>query len=101
MYAKRDFENGYPPRLYRAPEEIRRDIYDISRRISEANRMMNVRSLISEIILSGSEGDLPRQIDAVTELVEAAEEMVTEMRELEEGLDMLADELSEAIRASY
>ena len=72
MYRSFDDENGFPPRLYRDPEQIRRDIKDICEKISRANHMLNVRNLISEIIIDESNGDLKRKTAAVSELLEAA-----------------------------
>ena len=97
MYRSYDYENGFPPRLYRDPEEIRRDIKDICDKISRANNMLNVRNLISEIIINESEGDLNRKSVAVGELLEAAVEMLSEMEQFENSLDELQCELAESV----
>lgn len=97
MYRSFDDENGFPPRLYRDPEQIRRDIKDICEKISRANHMLNVRNLISEIIIDESNGDLKRKTAAVSELLEAAEEMLSQMEEFEESLDDLQQELRESV----
>lgn len=73
MYCYSDLENGFPPRLYRHPEEIKRDINDICEKISEANHMLNVRNIISEIIIDESDGNMKRRIQAISELLQSAE----------------------------
>jgi hypothetical protein len=98
MFFYSDKENGIPPRLYRHPDEIKRDIEDICERISEANHMLNVRNLISEIIIEESERDLPRRIQAVSELLQSAEQMLEEMQSFEESLSELQEELCESVR---
>ena len=98
MYYYSDRESGIPPRLYRHPEEIKRDIKEICDRISEANHMLNVRNIISEIIIDESEEDMPRKIAAVSELLESAEDMLREMQEFEQALDELQRELCESVR---
>ena len=98
MYCYSDMENGIPPRLYRHPEEIKRDIKDICEKISAANHMLNVRNIISEIIIDESEQDLPRKIQAVSELLQSAEEMLNQMQSFEEALSELQEELCESVR---
>jgi hypothetical protein len=97
MYYHYDKENGYPPRLYRVPEEIRRDIDKMLDMCRDANRMFNVRNLISEIIIDDSGGDVDRKICAIEELILAAEDMVEEMQSLVESLGELQDELTESL----
>ena len=97
MFYRYDKENGYPPRLYRVPEEIRRDIDKMLDMCRDANRMFNVRNLISEIIIDDSEGNVERKICAVQELILAAEDMVAEMQSLADSLGELQDELSESL----
>ena len=98
MFYRYDKENGYPPRLYRVPEEIRRDINKMLDMCHEANRMFNVRNLISEIIIEDSGRDVARKICAIDELILAAEDMVEEMVILKDSLIELEEELTESVR---
>ena len=82
--------------LYRSPAEIKRDISSIKKRISEATSMLNVRSLVSEIM---DEWLLESPEKAITELeavVSDAYDTLEALKALNEELDMLRDELREA-----
>lgn len=82
--------------LYRSPAEIRRDISNIKNRISEATAMLNIRSLVSEIM---DEWLLESPQKAITELetvVSDAYDTLEALKSLNEELDMLRDELREA-----
>ena len=101
MYRSYDYSSGYAPRLYREPSEIRRDIRDIAEKIEDVNYMLNVRYIISEVISEHSENEnnAARGAAAVAEIVEYAREALDKMRELEEALDELKDELSRTLEA--
>ena len=99
MYRSYDRINGIEPRIYRSPAQIREDMLDICARISRANEMMNVRNIISEIVISAEDGEIRRQIDAVSELLLSAEKMLSELSDFENSLDMLSEELRESVAA--
>ncbi|MBR2650426.1 MAG: hypothetical protein IKD45_02080 [Clostridia bacterium] len=97
MYRLLDEVNGLPPRLYRSPEEIRRDIADIKRKIGEVNELFNIRELISSVISESEGGDMERMAAAASELADSAEEALSELRMLSEMLTLLRAELSAAL----
>ncbi len=96
MFKTYDMENGIPPRIYRMPAQIRSDISEIKRKISETNSMLNIRSVLIEI-LTGERADSPKSL--IPELEEAiceARDALDELRELEEELSGLEEELGDA-----
>ena len=97
MYRYYKGKNGYPEGLYRTPEQIKRDMRIIGDRISETMYMLNVRNIIAEIISDGCGEDLERRAGAVRELVEEAEEALSNLKELEETLDELRAELEDSL----
>lgn len=92
-----DREAEYPPRMYRLPEEICSDIRRVGSKLKEINDMLNVRNIIAEVISEDSREEPLRRIEAVNELLDYAKEALSEMRELEEGLDGLKEELFDAL----
>lgn len=86
-----------PPRTYRATEEICADIRGVREEISDILDMLNVRTLLTNIISEDSESDMNRRIEALNELLDYAGEALAEMRELEELLDALREELYGAV----
>ena len=50
MYTCMNTNEGLPPRLYRSPTEIHRDMAVISRRIRENEEMLSVHNLLIEMI---------------------------------------------------
>ena len=66
-------------------------------RLNAINDMLNVRSLISEVISEQSEDDPKRSAEAVNELIEYADEALREMKELNEILSELRCELLDTV----
>lgn len=97
MYCSYDFGEGLPPRLYRTPEQIKADITDIAERINEIYEMINIRNIISEVISESCEEDLLSRIKAVNELLESAENALFDMKMMEKDIDMLREELFDAV----
>ena len=95
IYIKSGF--GFEGRIYRSPSEIKRDIEEVAERISEINEMLNIRSLISDVISEQSDTEPKRSAEAVSELVEFADEALYEMRELSELLSELREELMDTL----
>ena len=82
-----DVTNGLPPRIYREPSQIRRDIRDISRKIEKTNEMLNIRALLIDMLAS-------ERSDKPEEIIPDLEEAIAEAREALYMLGGLRDELS-------
>lgn len=95
MVATYDYVNGYPPRIYREPAEIRRDIARITQMIDETSAMLNIRALLIDI-LSHDRADKPESLIPDLELaIEDAKEALSRMNSLKEELSLLEEELEE------
>ena len=97
MYRSFDETNGMPPRIYRSPEQIRNDILEIRSRIGEIKENLNIRELISDIIIDDSVDNLLRRADSVRDLLQYATEALSELEELNSELDELKIELAETL----
>lgn len=86
---------GEPLRLYRTPEEIGRDIGSIKEKLEKTGEMLNVRSILIDMISECAEGDPERWIPALRAVVGEAEDALRIMKSLKESLDMLESELSD------
>ena len=80
-------------RLYRTPEEIRRDISEIKDKIKETGRMLNTRHILTEMISCLAEGDPEAWIPALGKIVDEAESSLSLLTELRETLGELGEEL--------
>lgn len=95
MYRKYDSKNGAPSRIYRNPSEIKEDIKRIGEEIDDALSMINIRSLLIEI-LSGENAASPEKlIPDLEEAIYEAREALSKMRGLKEELCSLEEELEE------
>ncbi len=92
MYRAFDDENGYPPRFYRSPEEIRQDILGISKRISEVNEELNIRELLSVAVEECCEENIAKRAEALSELLQFSLEALSELSELNDTLETLKEE---------
>ncbi len=95
MYRSFDFENGLPPRIYRSPEEIKRDISAINIRIAETEEMLNLRAMLVDIVSDAELGSPEELIPTLESAVAEAREALDSMRTLEEELTELRRELFE------
>lgn len=95
MYRTFDMVNGIPPRIYRSPNEIRRDIDEISAKIKEANTRLNLRALVIDIISSDSTNEPANLISELESAIEEAREALSELRNLENELTALEYEMGE------
>ena len=86
---------GEPVRLYRTPEEIGRDIGFIRDKIEKTSQMLNVRSILSDMIAVCAEGDPERWIPELRQAVSDAEETLDLLTEMKASLDILEEELEE------
>lgn len=95
MYKSYDTANGLPMRIYREPSEIKRDITKINNRIEEVRDMINIRSLLMDILVSERADEpeelIPELLDAISE----AERSLRILKELSEELSSLKEELYE------
>jgi hypothetical protein len=95
MYRTYDMENGIPPRLYREPAEIKKDINEIADKIAETNEMLNIRSLIMDILVSERADSPKKLIPELEETIGEAGEALARLKELEDELMLLEEELME------
>lgn len=95
MFRKYDLANGLPIRIYREPAEIKRDIMKISSRIEEMRDMINIRSLIMDILVSERAEKPEELIPELTDAIGEAERSLKIFKELSEELTSLKEELYE------
>ena len=95
MYRGYDNEFGLAPRIYRTPEEIRRDISEAKRAIEKINLGLNIRSLMLEM-LSDDENLAPGEaVRGLENILSEAEEALYELSKLNDELSLLEEELYE------
>ena len=95
MYRSYDTVNGMPPRIYRTPGEIRRDIAEISEKIELTNDMLNIRALLLDMLISERTDSPEKLIFDLEEAISEAREALANMKKLEEELSLLEEELEE------
>ena len=95
MLALRNTYEGEPMRIYRRPADIRRDIDGIKAKIKEADDMLNVRSLLLDVLSEVAEGDPDKWIPEIEEIVEEAKETLSKLSSLERTLCELQEELKQ------
>ena len=95
MYRALDDTSVFTPRLYRTPDEIRKDINEVRERIDRINGSLNVRELISGLIDADELN--AKKCDELTELLAAAIETLRELKLLNHLLDQLKAELLEVV----
>jgi hypothetical protein len=95
MYRPYDTENGVPPRIYRTPGEIKRDIRDIADKIEETNEMINIRGLLLDMLTSENSASPEKLIPDLEEAVAEAREALINLGRLKEELTSLEEELGE------
>ena len=95
MYRGYDNECGLPPRIYRAPEEIGRDMRRLKAAISEINSKLNIRSLLLDIISEEAETSPEGVVLTLENMLAEAEEALSRLRELRFELSLLEEELHE------
>lgn len=95
MYRSYDDVNGIPPRIYRTPGEIRRDIFEISKKIESTSDMLNIRALLVDILVSDRSDTPETLIPDLEEAISEAREALDSLKRLNEELDSLEEELEE------
>lgn len=99
MLALTDSYEGMPARLYRAPEEIRRDIRRITEKIKEADEMLSVRSILLDLVSECLVSDPHKWIPELRETALLADESLRAMKRLCESLGYLEEELEDTLCA--
>ena len=95
MYRSCSFTEGMPPRIYRAPSEITRDISALKASIAAINEKLNIRSLLLDIICEEDEGRPEKVVPILETALAEAEEALATLTELREELCSLENELYE------
>ena len=95
MYSCMNVYEGMPPRLYRSPAEIRRDMTKISDRIKENEEMLSVHNLLIEMIPTWADQSPEKWIPELEESVAEAQEALDNLRWLQYALEELSRELEE------
>ena len=86
---------GMPPRLYRTPSEIHRDMIRISARIRENEEMLSVHNLLIEMIPTWAEQSPEEWLPELEATVAEALEALDKLKKLQFALETLAKELEE------
>ena len=89
MYTLCDNVEGMPPRLYRSPNQILRDIDYVSIRIADISDMLSIHNLLIEMIPEWSESEPEKWIPELEELLDEANEALDTLKELKERLEGL------------
>ena len=95
MYRKYDSKNGIGARIYRSPSEIRKDIKRISEEIDDTLSMINIRSLLIEILSGENLASPEKMIPDLEEAIYEAKGALENMKGLKEELCLLEEELEE------
>ena len=95
MYSCMNTYEGIPPRLYRSPSEIRRDMAEISAKIRENEEMLSVHNLLLEMIPTWAEESPERWLPELEDTLEEAYEALDRLRKLKGALEELALELGD------
>ena len=95
MYKSYDMANGLPIRIYREPREIKRDIMRINGEIEDIREMINIRSLVMDILVSERREKPEELIPELSDAIGEAERALRIFKELSEELSSLKEELYE------
>lgn len=96
MYGDENRREGIPPALYRSPLEIRKDISRINREIREADEMLSVRNILTEMIDELAAEEPERWIDELENTVAEARDALHRLSRLRDALTELSVELEES-----
>jgi hypothetical protein len=96
MYRTENLYEGEPAYLYRSPSAIKNDIREITLKIKEAEDMLNIRSLLMDMLSAAAEQSPKKWIPEIEEVVAEAAETLAELRALKDSLDELYSEWREA-----
>ena len=96
MYGAENRTDGIPPALYRTPAQIKRDMARIVKEIKEADEMLSVRNILTEMIDELATEEPARWIEELEITVAEAREALARLERLHDALSELAVELEEA-----
>ena len=83
--------------IFRAPEDIRRDLFNIKEKIKLTNEQLNVRSALMELLSRTQSGNAGDWISDLKYIVEDAEESLEHLTSLKNQLEELSRELEETL----
>ena len=86
---------GEPARLYRSPDKIKQDIFEIKTKIESVNAKLNIRSILTEVMDECAYGEAEKWIPVLSDIVFEAEETLNDLKSLRESLDSLREELED------
>ncbi len=95
MYRTYDIYEGEPIMLYRSAESVKNDIRKISDKIKEAEQMLDIRSLLMDMLTKCAEEDPERWLPDIEDVVRDAANTLEQLRSLKESLEELFDEWRE------
>lgn len=95
MYSCMNPNEGIPPRLYRSPAEIHRDMIRISAKIRENEEMLSVHNLLIEMIPTWAEQSPEKWLPELEATVAEALDALDKLKKLQYALETLAKELDE------
>ncbi len=96
MFMTANSYEGIPSRLYRAPQEIRRDIFSVKESIEEINDTLSVHNLLMEFLSEWSKKEPEKWIEELEEILCEAKESLERLGELKSSLDELKEELEDS-----
>jgi hypothetical protein len=86
---------GMPPRLYRTPSEIRRDMASVAAKIRENEEMLSVHNLLIEMIPSWATESPEKWIPELEETIAEANDALDNLKRLKTALEELSLELED------
>lgn len=96
MLVYRNEKEGIAPTLYRSTTEIRRDISKINARIKEADEMLSIRNILTEMIDQFAVTSPEEWIPELEQTLAEAREAMEKLQRLRDALTELSVELEEA-----
>ncbi len=95
FFANCSVYEGERARLYRSPESIKRDIFDIKTKIESVDSMLNIRNIVTEMMSRCAGGDPENWVPVLSCIVSDAEESLEKLKSLKCTLDILTEELED------
>ena len=95
IYIRGSVYEGEADCLYRTPQQIKEDIINIKRRIEATSGMLNIRSIITEMLSEYDPRAPGKWISALEEVVQDARDTLNSLKSLNSDLDLLRRELED------
>lgn len=95
IYIKASNYEGEPGRLYRSPQEIKKDIEGIKQRIQAVSGMLNIRTILTEMLSEYDPHDPGKWITTLEEVVQNGRDTLDSLKLLNTDLDLLRRELED------